>query len=58
MGGWWLLTRQIYEPGLRKGTDGFYDDFSECECCRKIYWPGSHWGEMQGLISRIMERLR
>ncbi len=43
---------------LPNGTDEYYDDFSECERCRKIYWPGSHQGEMQRLINRIMEGLR
>ncbi len=27
-----------------------FDDFAECETCGKIYWPGSHFDRMRGMI--------
>ncbi len=36
----------LLEPGTRK----YFNDFSHCEQCGKIYWKGSHHERMQALI--------
>jgi len=39
------------EPGTRK----YFDDFSRCESCGKIYWKGSHHDRMLNLAAWINE---
>jgi uncharacterized protein with PIN domain len=38
---------------LEPGTKKYFDDFSRCEDCGKIYWKGSHHDRMNGLIDWI-----
>jgi uncharacterized protein with PIN domain len=41
------------EPGTRK----YFDDFSRCKDCGKIYWKGSHHERMQVLLDWIEANL-
>jgi uncharacterized protein with PIN domain len=41
------------EPGTRK----YFNEFSRCERCGKIYWKGSHHERMQVLLDWIKEEL-
>ena len=34
-------------------TKIYYDDFRRCTECRKIYWPGSHFGKLEARVERI-----
>jgi uncharacterized protein with PIN domain len=27
-----------------------YQEFTMCDCCRRVYWPGSHWERMQQVL--------
>jgi len=51
-----LLVRvekaEIYDL-LQPGTKKYFDDFSRCENCAKIYWKGSHHDRMNALIEWI-----
>ena len=31
----------------------FYDSFSTCDACRRIFWPGSHWQRMRALLDDV-----
>lgn len=31
-----------------------YDRFSTCERCRRVYWEGSHWRRMMGLLEEVL----
>jgi uncharacterized protein with PIN domain len=31
----------------------YYNDFFQCTCCKRIYWRGSHYEQMQQFIKRI-----
>ncbi len=42
---------------LEPGTRMYFDDFSSCISCGKIYWKGSHHDRMQGLVAWIGENL-
>jgi hypothetical protein len=44
-------------PRLQPLTRQFYDEFRICPACDQIYWKGSHYEHMQGLIKRINEQL-
>lgn len=35
----------------------YYDDFFQCECCKRIYWRGSHYEHMHSFIKRIEEAI-
>lgn len=34
-------------------TKMYYHEFRRCTDCRKIYWPGSHFGKLEARINRI-----
>jgi uncharacterized protein with PIN domain len=36
-------------PMVRNGQD----EFSTCDCCRRIYWKGSHWQRMSALLAAL-----
>ena len=38
-------------------TRRYYSDFSRCEECGRIYWPGSHHAGLVGLVERLREQL-
>ena len=35
-------------------TRQYYDEFRMCEVCEQIYWKGSHYKRMQGLIESVL----
>ncbi|MGD2118948.1 MAG: Mut7-C RNAse domain-containing protein [Chromatiales bacterium] len=37
-------------------TKKHYEDFYQCDSCKKIYWEGSHFDKMQDLIGKIKAR--
>lgn len=44
-------------PRLQPLTRKYFDEFRICPSCDQIYWKGSHYERMQGLIQRIMDRI-
>jgi uncharacterized protein len=30
------------------------DEFSTCDCCRRVFWKGSHWQRMAGVLDTIL----
>jgi len=54
-------TRQVdkktIESKLEAKTKMYYDEFYQCDSCRKIYWKGSHFIQMQGMIDNIKKSL-
>ncbi|PVY39625.1 Mut7-C RNAse domain-containing protein [Pontibacter virosus] len=39
-------------------TQLYFDEFYQCQQCRRVYWKGSHYKRMQELIRRIKEKER
>lgn len=35
----------------------YYNDFFQCESCKRIYWRGSHYEHMHGFIKKIEETI-
>jgi uncharacterized protein with PIN domain len=38
---------------LEPKTKLYYDDFQQCEVCRQVYWRGSHYDDLERLVSAI-----
>jgi uncharacterized protein with PIN domain len=30
------------------------DEFSTCDCCRRVFWKGSHWQRMAGVLDTLL----
>ncbi len=43
----------ILEPLTKK----YYHDFSQCQSCQKVYWPGSHFEKLQEFIRELKKDL-
>lgn len=41
---------------LQPDTRRFYDEFMLCPACRRVYWKGSHYRRMQGLVAEVLAR--
>lgn len=37
-------------------TARFYHEFFQCQACRRVYWKGSHYAQMQALLQQIEAR--
>ena len=48
-----VVEKQQIESQLLPLTKKHYDRFYQCGSCRKIYWEGSHFGNMQALIEKL-----
>ena len=47
------VDKKLIEDQLLAKTKKYYDEFYQCDSCRKIYWKGSHYQNLQGLLSEI-----
>ena len=36
-------------------TADYYDEFRRCQNCRKIYWRGSHYEQMDRFIDHLLQ---
>jgi hypothetical protein len=34
-------------------TKLYFDEFQICPACKQIYWKGSHYERMQGLVEQL-----
>ncbi|HEY4732866.1 MAG TPA: Mut7-C RNAse domain-containing protein [Gammaproteobacteria bacterium] len=41
---------------LMPHTRNIHDEFWQCDSCNKIYWKGTHYQRMQGLIKSVNEK--
>ena len=46
------VNKQIIEDALPPDAKKYYNEFFQCEACRKIYWKGSHYQKMNKLIEK------
>ena len=47
------VDKKTISHRLPPGTARYYDRFSSCTGCGKIYWPGSHYERMCALIDEL-----
>lgn len=48
------VEKEAVEERLLPGTRRYYDEFFQCERCRKIYWKGPHFHRMQGRMRELI----
>ncbi len=39
---------------LPPGTAERYEQYAQCEACGQVYWPGSHYRRMRGLVDSLL----
>ena len=49
------VAKEAVFDRLEPLTKLYFDEFQICPACEQIYWKGSHYERMQGLIERIVE---
>ena len=47
------VNKSILQDRLPKDTIQIFDKFVECECCKSIYWQGSHYKHICELIDEV-----
>ena len=48
------VRKEVIPDRLLPKTRQYYDEFSVCQSCGRIYWKGSHYERMQQLIGRLL----
>jgi uncharacterized protein len=48
------VPKEAVVAHLEPKTIRYYDEFFQCEACRKIYWRGSHFDRMESFIARVV----
>jgi uncharacterized protein with PIN domain len=43
------------EAALPPQVRALHQEFSRCDICNRVYWKGSHWQRMDGLLRRLLE---
>jgi uncharacterized protein len=51
------VTKDDVIDHLEPLTRRYYDHFSRCAECGRIYWPGSHHARLVSLVERLRQRL-
>lgn len=51
------VTKDEVIDQLEPLTRQYYDEFSRCAACGRIYWPGSHHGRLLSLVGRLRDQL-
>ena len=47
------VDKTAIEHLLEPGTEKYYDQFYQCENCKKVYWRGNHFDRMQSVIVKL-----
>jgi len=47
------VSKEMIANRLQSKTLMYFDKFSQCKSCGKIYWEGSHFGKLRKFISQI-----
>jgi uncharacterized protein with PIN domain len=50
--------KDLISHRLPSETRKHYDEFHICSGCNRIYWKGSHYQRMAGLIERIIDSMK
>jgi uncharacterized protein with PIN domain len=40
---------------LEPKTRLYYDEFAACRACGRVYWKGSHYDRLQGVVARLLD---
>ncbi len=47
------VEKEDVEDRIPPSVRAQFDEFSQCPCCRRVYWRGSHYDRMQRLIASL-----
>ncbi len=48
------VDKETILASLPADTARRYDEFHQCQACGRVYWKGSHYKRMQGLIEEVL----
>jgi uncharacterized protein with PIN domain len=51
------VTKDEVIDRLEPLTRRYYDEFSRCTECGRVYWPGSHYARLISLVERLRDQL-
>jgi hypothetical protein len=49
------VRKQDIATQLLPKTKKYYDEFYQCDSCKKVYWQGSHYLRMQDMINMVKD---
>lgn len=49
------VSKEIVSSQIPSLTRQYYDEFSVCQACGKIYWKGAHYERIQQFIDRVLQ---
>ena len=50
-----LIKKDDVVEQLEPKTKKYYDEFYQCESCRRVYWKGSHYTRMKSTIEQFLQ---
>ncbi len=50
------VAKEVVFERLEPLTKLYFDEFQICPACEQVYWKGSHYERMQGLIEQLMKQ--
>jgi uncharacterized protein with PIN domain len=50
------VNKKDIQERLEKKTRQYYNEFSICSKCEKLFWKGTHYNKMKHYIDQLMER--
>jgi uncharacterized protein with PIN domain len=52
------VNKQEVQDRVPKYVFNTQDDFFACSCCQRVYWQGTHWGNVAQILGVITESLK
>lgn len=53
-----VVPKELINDRLQPETRKHYDEFRSCPLCNRLYWKGSHYQRMAGLIESIIDSMK
>jgi len=50
------VAKEAISDRLQPKTRQYYDEFSICPACGRVYWKGSHYQRMQRFVAHLLEQ--
>jgi hypothetical protein len=50
------VSREAVLDRLPEKVRGFYRDFKRCPGCERVYWEGTHFQRMKGVLDQLQSR--
>ncbi len=50
------VTKESLQSRLPADTLSYYERFMQCESCRQLYWPGSHYRRLSAMFAGLIKR--